>query len=77
VSHLNASHSSKSQFYRAKAEGEDRVRAAFPNATIVRPSAMYGYEDKLLNNIASTLQDASVVAMPNFVVPQFGQYGGS
>lgn len=52
VSHLNASASSPSKFYQTKAEGEERVRAAFKDVTIVRPSAMYGYEDKLLNNIA-------------------------
>jgi NADH dehydrogenase (ubiquinone) 1 alpha subcomplex subunit 9 len=52
VSHLNAAHNSTSKFYRTKAEGEDRVKAAFPAATIVRPSTMFGYEDKLLNNMA-------------------------
>ncbi|KAI0693982.1 NADH dehydrogenase [Cytidiella melzeri] len=52
VSHLNASPTSTSKFYQAKAEGEEKVRAAFPNATIVRPAVMYGYEDRLLNNMA-------------------------
>ena len=52
VSHLNSSATSKSRFYRTKAEGEEKVKAAFPAATIVKPAAMYGYEDKLLNNIA-------------------------
>lgn len=52
VSHLNASKTSTSAFYRSKAEGEERVRAAFPGATIVRPAAMYGYEDKFLQNMA-------------------------
>ncbi|KAJ3568111.1 hypothetical protein NP233_g5929 [Leucocoprinus birnbaumii] len=52
ISHLNASASSPSRFYQTKAEGEERVKTAFPNATIFRPGAMYGYEDKLLNNIA-------------------------
>ncbi|KAG6830689.1 hypothetical protein H0H92_015165 [Tricholoma furcatifolium] len=52
VSHLNASAKSESQFYKAKAEGEERIKAAFPTATIVRPGSMYGYEDKLLTNMA-------------------------
>jgi len=52
VSHLNASHESPSAFYRSKARGEDLVREAFPTASIIRPGTMFGYEDKLLNNIA-------------------------
>ena len=52
LSHLNASANSPSELYRAKAEGEELVRAAFPTATIIRPATMFGYEDKLLNNMA-------------------------
>ncbi|KAJ7069878.1 NADH dehydrogenase [Mycena amicta] len=52
VSHLNASATSESKFYQTKALGEERVKAAFPTATIVRPGTIYGYEDKLLNSIA-------------------------
>ncbi|GLB38449.1 putative rmlD substrate binding domain [Lyophyllum shimeji] len=52
ISHLNASPTSESKFYRTKAEGEERVKAVFPNATIVRPSTFFGYEDKLLTNMA-------------------------
>ena len=55
VSHLNASATSKSKFYQTKAEGEERVKAAFPSATIIRPGTMFGYEDKLLNNMAGSL----------------------
>ncbi len=52
VSHLNASKDSKSEFYQTKAEGEVRVKEYFRDASIVRPAIMYGYEDRLLNNIA-------------------------
>ncbi|TFK73578.1 39kDa subunit of Ndufa9, NADH ubiquinone oxidoreductase [Pluteus cervinus] len=52
VSHLNASLNSPSKFYATKAEGEERVKAAFPTATIVRPGTLFGYEDKLLTNMA-------------------------
>lgn len=52
VSHLNASATSQSKFYQTKAEGEERVKAAFPTATVMRPGPMYGYEDRLLNNMA-------------------------
>ncbi|KAF9520846.1 hypothetical protein BS47DRAFT_1481181 [Hydnum rufescens UP504] len=52
VSHLNASYDSPSEFYRTKAQGEDAVRQAFPDATIVRPGPLYGHEDKLLNSMA-------------------------
>ncbi|KAF9267519.1 NAD(P)-binding protein [Marasmius fiardii PR-910] len=52
LSHLNASHDSKSRFYQSKAEGEELVKEAYTGATIIRPGAMYGYEDKFLNNMA-------------------------
>lgn len=53
LSHLNASPTSESAFYRTKYEGEVKVREEFPDATIVRPGALFGGEDWLLNAIAS------------------------
>jgi hypothetical protein len=52
VSHLNATPDSSSVYYRTKYEGEKAVRNAFPEATIVRPGPIFGYEDWLLNAAA-------------------------
>lgn len=66
VSHLNASATSPSKFYQTKALGEERVKAVFPTATIIRPGTMFGFEDKLLNNIASASCDPPQQAwLPN------------
>ena len=48
---------------RAKAKGEQAVLEEFPNATIVRPCALFGPEDRLLNWFAT------VANMPLQVVP--------
>lgn len=51
VSSLLASPDSKSAVQRSKAVGELAVRSILPGAIIVRPSAIFGYEDRLLNLI--------------------------
>lgn len=53
VSHMDADHHSPAASLRAKAQGEDAVVDAFPGATIVRPSYMFGAEDQLLNLLGS------------------------
>jgi NADH dehydrogenase (ubiquinone) 1 alpha subcomplex subunit 9 len=53
VSSHNASLNSPSEFFRKKAEGELAVRSIFPETTIVRPAPMFGWEDQLLNLLAS------------------------
>jgi uncharacterized protein YbjT (DUF2867 family) len=52
VSALGAKADSNSKYYRTKAEGEAAVRAAFPGATIVRPSLVFGVDDKFFNKFA-------------------------
>jgi len=52
ISHISADFGSSSAFLRAKASGETSVRDAFPGATIVRPSWLFGPEDDLLNTLA-------------------------
>uniref|UniRef100_A0A7R9Y4M6 NAD-dependent epimerase/dehydratase domain-containing protein n=1 Tax=Micromonas pusilla TaxID=38833 RepID=A0A7R9Y4M6_MICPS len=52
VSALGATLDHPSKYYRTKAEGDEAVRAAFPNATIVKPAKLIGTEDRLLNVFA-------------------------
>uniref|UniRef100_UPI001E1B45ED NADH dehydrogenase [ubiquinone] 1 alpha subcomplex subunit 9, mitochondrial n=1 Tax=Jaculus jaculus TaxID=51337 RepID=UPI001E1B45ED len=53
VSHLNADIRSTSRYLRNKAVGDKEVRDAFPEATIVKPSDMFGREDRFLNHFAN------------------------
>ncbi|TGZ85271.1 NAD(P)-binding protein [Ascodesmis nigricans] len=52
VSSYNADPKSPSQFFATKAQGEIEARNIYPETTIVRPSPMYGFEDRLLHPIA-------------------------
>jgi len=52
VSGINASTSSRSAAVRTKGEGEAAVREAFPGATILRPSVVFGTDDTFFNKIA-------------------------
>lgn len=51
VSSLLASSTSPSRFQQSKALAESAVRKAFPGSVVVRPSSLFGYEDRLLNLI--------------------------
>ncbi|XP_078712771.1 NADH dehydrogenase [ubiquinone] 1 alpha subcomplex subunit 9, mitochondrial [Lampetra fluviatilis] len=55
VSHLNADIRSASKYLRTKCLGEKAVREAFPDATILKPSDMFGREDKYFNHFANML----------------------
>ncbi len=52
VSAIGADPSSPSAYGRTKAEGEAAVREAFPSATILRPSIVFGPEDQFFNRFA-------------------------
>ena len=53
VSAIGASPNAQSNYGRTKGEGEEAVRAAFPCATIIRPSLVFGPEDELTNRFAA------------------------
>ena len=52
VSAIGASDSARSGYARSKATGERAVREAFPTATILRPSVVFGPEDGFFNLFA-------------------------
>ncbi|XP_067860983.1 NADH dehydrogenase [ubiquinone] 1 alpha subcomplex subunit 9, mitochondrial [Heptranchias perlo] len=52
ISHLNAHMKSVSKLLRTKAVGEKVVREEFPDSIIIKPSEMFGREDKFLNYFA-------------------------
>jgi len=53
VSAIGADSQSRSRYAQTKAQGEERVRAVFPRATILRPSIVFGPEDGFFNKFAS------------------------
>jgi NADH dehydrogenase len=53
ISAIGADPASASAYARSKAEGERRVREAFPEATILRPSIVIGPEDGFFNRFAA------------------------
>lgn len=60
VSAIGADPESRSAYGRSKGRGEVAVREAFPGATIVRPSIVFGSEDNFLNRFAA-MQSAPFV----------------
>ena len=65
ISGIGADPGSESPYVRARAVGERLVREAFPGATILRPSVMFGPEDEFFNQLAALAR-----VMP--VLPLFG-----
>ena len=53
VSAIGADPDSASNYGRTKGRGEQAVRNAFPKATIIRPSVVFGAEDQFTNRFAS------------------------
>ncbi|MBO1073190.1 complex I NDUFA9 subunit family protein [Roseomonas marmotae] len=56
VSAIGADPDSPSEYARSKAAGEAALRAAFPRATILRPSIVFGPDDQFFNRFAAMAQ---------------------
>ncbi|UAK25439.1 complex I NDUFA9 subunit family protein [Sphingomonas nostoxanthinifaciens] len=61
ISAIGADPAADSAYARTKGEGERAVRDAFPDATIVRPSILFGPEDQFVNRFAQMISLAPVV----------------
>jgi uncharacterized protein YbjT (DUF2867 family) len=66
VSGVGADAASRSPYIRSRGEGELVVRAAFPGATIIRPTVMVGPDDSFLTVVTTLLR-----RLPAY--PMFGQ----
>lgn len=53
ISSIGANSDAESSYAASKGEGEQRVREAFPDATILRPSIVFGPEDDFFNRFAA------------------------
>ncbi len=61
MSAIGADANSAAEYGRSKAGGEAAVRAAFPHATILRPSIIFGREDAFINRFAGLIRMLPVV----------------
>lgn len=61
VSAIGADSDGASQYAQTKGDGEAAVRAVFPTATILRPSIIFGREDRFINRFAQVIRLSPVV----------------
>jgi uncharacterized protein YbjT (DUF2867 family) len=61
ISSIGADPDSESAYGRSKAEGEAAARDAFPGATVLRPSIVFGQEDRFINRFARMAQFAPLL----------------
>ena len=63
VSAIGANLQSEAAYGRTKAEGETRVHSAFPEATILRPSIVFGPEDGFFNRFAALARISPILPL--------------
>jgi len=80
ISAIGAEKTSRAAYARTKAKGEAAVRAAFPDASIIRPSIVFGPEDGFFNLFASLLWMSAALpvigcSLPRLEFPSPGEGG--
>ncbi len=63
MSALGADPASAAKYLRTKAEGEAAVREIYPDAVVVRPSIIFGPEDRFFNRFAEMAQVSPVLPL--------------
>ncbi len=63
VSGIGADINSRSSYVRSRAQGELLVREAFADATILRPSVLFGPDDKFVNTLVAATRWSPMLAM--------------
>ena len=63
ISSLGAEPDAESDYAQSKAAGETEVLAAFPSATILRPSVVFGTEDNFFNRFAEMSRMMPVIPL--------------
>lgn len=63
VSGIGADANSRSRYIRKRGEGELAVRAAFPDAIIIRPAVMFGPDDAFLTTVLKLLRRLPIYPM--------------
>ncbi len=64
ISAIGADASSASRYAQTKAAGEAGLKAAFPNAVVLRPSIVFGPRDSFFNRFATMAQIAPALPLP-------------
>ena len=63
MSGIGADLTSQSSYVRSRARGEQLVKESFPTATILRPSVLFGRDDKFLNTLLAVTRLSPVLAL--------------
>lgn len=69
VSAIGADSAADSGYASTKGLGEQQVLAAFPKATVLRPSVLFGEEDQFINLFAGLIQSLPVVPVFGSTAP--------